>query len=43
MEKIKSNMKERDIDSTVTGSFIIARIKACESDAKWEEKGRAAH
>lgn len=44
MEKIKSNLKERDIDSAVTGSFITARIKAWESDAKWEEKkGRAAH
>lgn len=26
MEKIKSNLKERDIDSAVTGSFIITRI-----------------
>lgn len=39
--KIKSNKKERDIDCPVTTSIIFARIKACESDVKWEEKGPA--
>lgn len=37
MEKTKSNMKEKNINST--WSFILEKIQVCESDAEVEQKG----
>lgn len=41
MEKTKSNMKEKNINST--WSFILEKIQVCESDAEVEQKGWARY